>query len=129
MFNLYLLDISSNFAINTLRCSEKELLNFSIHFGASEDSRWEVSGINDLIAAWGDSGRFAPWASSISVAGVLIMVGGSAGSDVVVSLNIFKFWDLSKLENEDISDFFSNLVEVVVLSIVDDFSDIFVDVI
>ena len=56
-------------------------------------------------------------------------MGGSAGSDVVVSLNIFKFWDLSKLENEDISDFFSNLVEVVVLSIVDDFSDIFVDVI
>ena len=57
------------------------------------------------------------------------MVGGSAGSDVVIGLNIFKFWDLSKLENEDISDFFSNLVEVVVLSIVDDFSDIFVDVI
>ena len=111
----------------TLRFSEKELLNWASHFGASEDSGWEVSGINDLVAAWINSGGIAPWASGIRVAGVLITVGGSAGSDVVVSLNIFKFWDLSKLENEDISDFFSNLVEVVVLSIVDDFADIFVD--
>jgi len=55
------------------------------------------------------------------------MVGGSAGSDVIIGLNIFKFWDWSKLENEDISDMFSHGVEVAFFSFADDISIIVVD--
>jgi hypothetical protein len=92
-----------------------------------EDSGWEGSGISEFIAAWGNGSRFAPWASGIGVAGVLITVGGSAGTEIVVGLELSNVWNWSKLGDEDISDLLSHVVELVGSSIGDDVSDIGMD--
>ena len=52
---------------------------------------------------------------------------GSAGSHVVVGLEFRGFWDWTKLEDEDISDLLSHVVELGGTGIGDDVSDIGVD--
>jgi len=54
-------------------------------------------------------------------------VGGSAGTLVVVALDLRKLWDWSKLGDEDISDLLSHVVELGGSGISDDVSDIGVD--
>ena len=54
-------------------------------------------------------------------------MGGSAGSEVVVGLELGDLWDWSELEDEDISNLLSHVVEFIGRSIGDDGSDIGVD--
>ena len=54
-------------------------------------------------------------------------MGGSAGTKVVVGLELGEFWDWSKLGDEDISNLLSHVVELVGTGIGDDVTNISVD--
>ena len=54
-------------------------------------------------------------------------MGGSAGTKVVVGLELGEFWDWSKLGDEDISNLLSHVMELVGTGIGDDVTNISVD--